>query len=225
MSESTDKSWWFVYGSGRTGTTYLYRLLATNAVHLVSDSGVGRLLNTLHLVELLDHQRYLSDLSGNILDNARRGGGRSIDLVFKQANSTVAEYTQLVAMFGEPQRKLFCMRNPAGYIASATKKFEGAKIEQLRRKYTASYEMYEKVGGDVLEYGPDLDARHIMNYLEEAGFQMNNKTEDLLTEFKYSGSQSDELVTQPMRNVYNEFLSKIADKGVSLAEKHYFLAP
>ena len=85
------KNWWFIHGAGRTGTTYMLGLFNSNALKFASDPGLGRVLNHAERVVGLDLDRYLSDLSDNMHENAKNGWGRQIDMVYKQANSSVKD--------------------------------------------------------------------------------------------------------------------------------------
>ena len=149
-------NWWFIYGHGRSGTTYLVRQLSKCSRKAVSDWGLGAVVNGLTQSVGIDKKRYLTDLRSNILDNAVAGKGNAIDLVVKQAGISSREYQVWTEMFGEPQRKIFCMREPESFISSVVKKFEHVPIENLRASYLRMFSEYEKIGGDIVDYGPRI---------------------------------------------------------------------
>ena len=63
-----------------------------------------------------------------------------------------SNYQLLTKIFGEPKRKIFCFREPNGYIASAAKKFADQKLENLKNLYLRNFLICEQVGGDIMEY-------------------------------------------------------------------------
>lgn len=213
--------WWFVHGAGRTGTTYMLRLFNSNAQKYVSDIGLGRLLVGLKDVREIDSDRIVRDLALNISENARTGWGRGVEFVFKQAKCSLNTYDYLTEMFGEPERSLFCMRNPAGYIASAEKKFDQVKMERLRGAYTRSFQLYETIGGDVIEYGPNLSREKVERYLQAIGFPISAKTTERLDTFQYAGEQKPELVTADMQAVYDGFVADLSTRSQTF-ETHSF---
>ncbi|MFV1874460.1 hypothetical protein [Nioella sp.] len=194
--------WWLIYGPPRTGTSYLSRLVARRARHLVSDWGLGHILNNLDKVNDLNTDRFLNDFAQIVLESARRGGGQYLDLCFKQAIMLPAELTQLSKMFGEPQRRIFCIRAPAGFVASAIKKFPRFTPTDLEERYVKMFRIYDQIGGDILEYGPQLSIDDLSSFL--APMKLPPNTED----FVYRGSERTDLVTPRMQEVYENFKDK-----------------
>ena len=214
------KNWWFIHGAGRTGTTYMLSLFNSNALKFASDPGLARVLHQSELVIGLDIDRYLADLSDNMHENAKNGWGRQIDLVYKQANSSVQEYRYLVSMFGPPARSLFCMRSPGGFMASAMKKFD-AKAGHLRYNYVKSYELYEETGGDILHYGPDLTKEKIQSYLETINFPRNAITSERLNTFKYTGTEDEEFCSEDMFATYRQFIYEVGKRSDTFSDLAY----
>lgn len=214
------KNWWFIHGAGRTGTTYMLNLFNSNAAKFASDPGLARVLHQAELVIGLDLDRYLADLSDNIHENAKNGWGRQIDMIYKQANSSVQEYRYLVSMFGPPTRSLFCIRAPGGFMASAMKKFD-ATVGQLRYNYVKSYELYEETGGDILHYGPHLTRENIASYLEAIDFPRNAITSERLNTFKWTGVEDEEFCSIEMYTAYREFIHHTAKRSDTFSELAY----
>ena len=199
--ENGNLAWWFVYGPGRSGTSYVSRMASQNASLLVSDWGLGAVLNSAHRMLRVDQSRFFRDLGANILENAPRGKGKGnqIDLVVKQARCTVMEYEKLCEMFGPAQRRIFCMREPAGYMSSAVKKFAHAKEISHVDAYTRMFEVYNQVGGDIIQYNEKLSLEIMRDFI--APFSLGDDVE----EFTFKGSESPELVTPEMQEAYDTF--------------------
>ena len=191
--------WWYIYGLSRSGTTYMTVLIRNASKLCVSDWGLGRMLNQFNLIKGIDKDRLLEDLASNILDNANLGQGNQLDLVFKQANGSFEEYQLLVKMFGEPERKIFCFREPAGYIASAQKKFKST-LEALQDAYIRNLKRYEEIGGDIIEYSKDLTLDDYLIFLEP--LKLNKM---FFENFSYTGESKPEDTTEEMWSVYNSF--------------------
>ena len=214
------KNWWFIHGAGRTGTTFMLNLINSNAMKFASDPGLARVLHQAELVVGLDIDRYLADLSDNMHENAKNGWGRQIDLVYKQANSSVQEYRYLVSMFGPPARSLFCAREPGGFMASAMKKFN-ATIGQLRYNYVKSFELYEETGGDIIHYGPYLTQEKIASYLDAIGFPRNAITSERLNTFQYTGTEDEEFCSEEMYKAYRECIHQAGKRSDTFSELAY----
>lgn len=214
------KNWWFIHGAGRTGTTYMLNLFNSNAAKFASDPGLARVLHQAELVIGLDVDRYLADLSDNMHENAKNGWGRQIDLVYKQANSSVQEYRYLVSMFGPPARSLFCMRAPGGFMASAMKKFD-AKEGHLRYNYIKSFELYAETGGDILHYGPHLTREKVQSYMEAIDFPRNAITSERLNTFRYTGTEDESRVSPEMHTAYRKCIAEASEKSDTFSELAY----
>lgn len=156
-------------------------------------------------VQRLDQDRFLSDLAANMYATAQLSGGKQIDLVFKQANTSVEEYQSLVGMFGEPARRIFCLREPSGYIASARKKFGDETLNHRQFSYVKSLGIFDTIGGDVIEYGDNLTTAKIAAFLEPLDLG------DTATEFKFAGKTEPEHVTPKMKQAYDDFKARHGD--------------
>lgn len=187
--------WWLVYGPVRSGTSYMMHLLGENARLRIGDwglrHGLGLPPDFPHV--RFDRDRARADLSRNVLTNAPRGGGKAIDLVYKSAQLRPDEYAALVEMWGPPARKIFCVREPSGYLASAVRKFPDVDVRSFRDEYVDDMTTYEQLGGDLFVYHPGLtqaDYRAFLAPLEVP--------DDPRHRFEYRGRTADELVTPEM---------------------------
>ena len=174
---------------------------ACSALH-VSDWGLEHILNPIPSFDGIrfDYERFLKDVSDNIIDNAYYiGGGDQLDLAYKQACLGLNEYQALVRMWGEPARIIFCLREPTGYIASAIKKFDWVSVEVLQRLYIDSLDAsYPQIGGDTFEYTPELSVLDYISFLKPLDFGGKQ-----LMPFKYRGEQSPEHVSEEMWDAYH----------------------
>ena len=154
-----------------------------------------------------DYNRFLKDISNNILDNAYLGEGNQLDLVYKQATLGLNQYQVFVKMWGRPTRSIFCLREPTGYIASAVGKFIYDSVERLQSVYIDSINSYLQIGGDIFEYTPDLSVSDHTSFLESLNFEGR-----CLPPFQYKGEQDHEQVTDEMWSAYyriKEFVRRI----------------
>jgi hypothetical protein len=215
----SELKWWLIYGPPRTGTSYMLRLVRTCSVLYVSDWGLAPILvpipNWLDLRSSpefdyikFDTERFLRDISDNILANAYRGEGDQLDLVYKQANLDSMQYRVFVKMWGPPERRIFCLREPAGYIASARKKFVHESLDRLQEMYVTSIDRYEGIGGDVFEYNPESSVSDYVSFLEPLNFEGKH-----IPPFHYKGQCDRELTRQDMWVAYRR-----------LAESHSYQA-
>jgi hypothetical protein len=202
--------WWLVYGPPRAGTTYMHRMLETCAALHVSDWGLAPALDPIPAwlqyssakdfdYIRFDYERFLKDISRNILGNAYLGDGRQLDLAYKQATLGPSEYETLVRMWGPPERAIFCIREPAGYMASARKKFVYDTIERLQQVYIDSIDSYLHIKGDIFDYTPGLSASDYTSFLQPLSFDGKE-----LPPFDFRGEQDHENVTKEMRDAYIE---------------------
>lgn len=203
----------------------MLRLFNSNAQHYVSDIGLGRLLLGVNDVREIDKDRIVRDLAENISDNARTGWGRGLEFVFKQAKCSRTTYDYLVDMFGPPSRSLFCMREPAGYMASAEKKFDQVTRERLQAAYLRSFDLFEQIGGDVFEYGPAQSAAKLNVYLEAIAFPKNDVTDERLAAFAYSGTQKPDLVTPAMQSRYDRFTAELKRRSTTFQAYGFHAEP
>ncbi len=149
-----------------------------------------------------DRDRALRDISHNLLDNAERiDYGGYLDLIFKQADMEPHEYSVLVKMWGEPERKIFCFRQPAGYIASAEKLFsEMLTVAQMQELYVKSFEHHKLVGGEPFEYGSHLALDDYLRFLAPLPIRRES-----CKGFLYKGEDKDEFTTEAMWDAYKNF--------------------
>jgi hypothetical protein len=144
-----------------------------------------------------DYDRFLSDISSNILANAYPGRGVQLDLVYKQATMRPSEYETLVSMWGPPERAIFCIREPGGYIASAKKKFIYDTVERLQQVYIDSFASYSHIRGDLFEYTPELTVSDYTAFLQPLSFEGKQ-----LPPFRFTGVEDDEDTNESMWNSY-----------------------
>lgn len=203
VSQQKTLKWCFIYGPGRSGTSYMNKMVRSVSKLAVGDWGLGYMLNNFEKVVGIDKERFLKELSNNILDNAKLGQGNQLDLVYKQANVSWEEYEILVKMWGKPEKIIFCLREPSGYIASAQKKFRESSLELLQNDYVYNLQRYEKIGGDIFEYSEKLTLDDYINFLSPLQF---NKM--LLENFVYSGEYKQEDATEQMWSAYYHLKEK-----------------
>lgn len=203
QADDTPFRWWLIYGSGRSGTSYIGRWAARGAGREVSDWGLGAVVAPLEKTAGIDKDRFRRDLRANVLANARPvkllPGGKSLDLAYKQAGLSRAEYLQLEKMFGPPERTIFCLRDPDGYMASAVKKFGENLVDSLRATYRRIFSEYRAIGGDVIHYGPHLITKIVAEFLAPLPVR------DEIGAFVYRGEERPDLVTPQMRIDYETF--------------------
>lgn len=218
LGNKSQLSWWCVYGSTRSGTTYISRLAKSCAKLWTGDWRLGEFLVGIeawrevralpaHEHIEFDYSRLLRDVSRNIMDNAYSGDGSQIDFVYKQAALRPKEFKTLVAMWGPPERLIFCLREPAGFIASASKKFPRRTVENLQQHYVMCLNQYAQIGGDIVEYNPDLSLDDYIDFLQPLDF-----TKVELPSFRFKGEQEQENTTQEMWDAYHK-IKAIADRG------------
>lgn len=197
--------WWLVYGAGRSGTSYMARLISTCSRLWVSDWSLENLLKLVpdHDYIKFDRERALRDISDNILDNAYLGGGDQLDLVFKEAYLEFQEYQMLVKMWGPPTRIIFCFRQPAAHIHSALEHFTGpyeASLNELQQDYVRMFNHYKMIGGDTFEYKPSLTLEDYLLFLKPL---VVDKT--MCEKFVYKGQDKNEHTTPAMWVAYHDF--------------------
>jgi hypothetical protein len=152
-----------------------------------------------------DHHRFLRDISSNILDNAYAGDGEQLDLVYKQVALRSNEYQALVEMWGPPVRVIFCLREPAGYIASAIKKFtHHSYVEELQRMYVDAIDSYMQIKGDIFEYTPELSVADYVSFLQPLNLEGKR-----LPPFQHRGEQDHERVIEEMWHAYHRMKALI----------------
>ena len=210
--------WWLVYGLPRTGTSLMTTLIATNSKKAIYDWCLRDVLKPLeshpHIPPFF-RVEFLKSLSENILKSTISTGGDILDFVFKQAGLTAEEYSALVEMWGEPERKIYCLREPSGFIASTIKKFDNLQLEKMKKRYVEHLErVYDKIGGDIFEYKPDLTIEDYMEFLRPLVIENQIK-------FNYTGSKDDKNVTKEMTKAYEDFKERNQTNIFSLYNKNF----
>jgi hypothetical protein len=212
-ARTPDLTWWLIYGPGRSGTTYLTKLASYGAARVASDWGLGAVLAGLDRARGIDKARYLQDLRDNVLASARPMGTRvstRLDLVYKQAGIDTREYGHLCAMFGPPQRAVFCMRAPESYMASAVKKFPHLAPARLQDIYRRMFAEYRAIGGDIIHYGPDLDLPTLRAFLRPLALGRK------VAPFDYKGEERPDLASPAMRADFEAFRAEFCPGAYAL---------
>lgn len=209
--------WWCVYGSTRSGTTYISRLAKSCAKLWTGDWRMGEFLvgieawrelraSPAHEHIEFDFDRLLRDVSRNIIDNAYSGDGDQLDFVYKQAALRPREYKTLVNMWGPPERVIFCLRDPASFIASAKKKFPMRSVENLQDHYVMCLKYYQEIGGEIYEYNSELSLEEYKAFLKPLDF-----SDVELPSFRYKGVTEEGDTSPAMWRVYKK-VKAIADE-------------
>lgn len=195
LARRRDLRWWLVYGPVRSGTTFMMNAIGANARLRIGDwglrHGLGLPPDLPHI--RFDRDRARADFSRNVLANAPAGGGDAIDLVYKSAQLRPDELEAVTELWGPPQRMIFCVREPSGYLASAVKKFPGVDIQAFRDEYVADIAAYEAIGGDAFTYHPGLTTEDYRRFLRPLVLPAGPDHE-----FTYRGETADHLVTPEM---------------------------
>ena len=188
--------WWLVYGPVRSGTTLMSRLLAAHSSAVVSDWGLhavlaGPLSST---PPAFDLRRMRSAVLSEVLSACATGRRGLLDVVYKQANLRKPEYDALVQVFGEPERIVFCLRDPAGFMQSAVRKFPDTDLDNLRSfNYVGTIDEHAVIGGDVFLYSPDVTGADYARFLLPVPISAEEQEK-----VRYTGSTADELTTPEM---------------------------
>ena len=219
LKRKPELKWWLIYGPPRCGTSYMVRVVKACSILYVSDWGLAPILNP--VPEWLrirsspdfgyikfDYERFLRNISENILDNAYPGTGAQLDFVYKQATLRPSQYHAFVKMWGPPERVIFCFREPAGYIVSAVNKFIYDTVEYLQELYVRSMNSYWEIGGDVFEYTPELRISDYFSFLGPLDFGSK-----WTPPFQFKGEQDHENTTGEMWEAYHRIKELTAGKG------------
>ena len=200
--------WIYIYGPPRTGSTYLLRQIRKKSIHSVSDWGLGVILKPfVAMPGGIDKDRFLCDLAKNLLDRSRKNEQGELDLVLKAANGNFEEFEGYKKMFGFPLRIIFSVREPSGYMSSAIKKFPEEPVEFLQDSYLKMLQLYPSIGGDIIDYNQNLGSQCYQKFLLPLEFPDNE-----IETFEYKGTPADHLMTDEMKNSYQEFLRENQDK-------------
>ncbi|MFN2110493.1 MAG: hypothetical protein ACK2UI_12575 [Anaerolineae bacterium] len=219
LEQQSKLKWWLVHGPPRTGSSYLVRLIKTCARLYVNDWGLRPILAPIpgwleaktdpaRDFITFDHERFLRDISNNILDNAYAGDGNQIDLVYKQVILHPNAYQALVEMWGPPERTIFCLREPAAYMASATKKFAQVVLETVQQCYLEGTSYYAPIGGDIFEYTPELSLEDYVSFLRPLNLERKR-----LPSFHYRGERDQEHTSEEMWNAYHKVKALAAEEN------------
>ncbi len=205
-----DLNWWLVHGSARTGTGLMQSLIVSCSKKWISDWGLGNMLRLTSDFKYVrfDKARARRDIANNILDNAYPGGGDQLDFSFKQANLAYNEYEETTRMWGMPKRKIFCFRDPSGYMVSAMKKWPDVPMAILQRAYMETLQNYEDIGGDIFEYGPTVTLEDYLTFLKPLNIDGNK------FKFTYKGKSDMALTTEEIWEVYENFKRKHYQKFI-----------
>lgn len=197
--------WWMVHGVARSGTSFMLGLIQSCSRKWISDWGLDDMLRLtpsgLDYIQF-DREQALRDISNNILDNAHKGGGHQLDFVFKQADIMYHEYSQLINMWGLPERIIFCFRDPSGYMTSAMRHWPQTRKELRQRVYIETLRYYEEIGGDVFEYKPTRTIADYVDFLSPLTIDENR------FRFEYKGKRDLYLTSEEMWEVYEDFRQK-----------------
>jgi hypothetical protein len=202
--------WWLVYGPVRSGTTLMTDLVGPHARYVVSDWGLRNVLAgpLSDRRKQFDPSRYQRAFLADVLaacDRDRRG---TLDLVFKQANLRLPEYEVLVEHFGPPERRIFCLRDPAGFMRSATTKFPDYSLEHLREfNYIGTAQEHARIGGDVFLYHPQVTGNDYAEFIRPLTISAAQRDA-----IRYTGSEADELVTEQMRQEFERLVPLAANR-------------
>jgi hypothetical protein len=194
--------WWLVYGPVRSGTTLMSDLTRTHTRYLVSDWGLHHALTpplsrTPHGYDAIRPQRALL---AEVLSACRTGSSGPLDLMYKQANLRQPELATLTALIGPPERSILCLRDPAGFMASATRKFPDVPHDELREfNYLGTLKAWEEMGGEIFLYHPDVTGQDYQDFLAPLRL-----APDDVARVRYTGSTAPELTTDAMWERFHE---------------------
>lgn len=188
--------WWLVYGPVRCGTTLMGNLARPSSRYLVSDMGLHAAL-TPPLSVLppgYDVRRPQRALLAEVLSASTTGAHGPLDLVYKQANLRMPELAALSSVLGPPERTILCLRDPAGFMSSAIKKFPDVPQEELRESnYLGTLDAWEEIGGEVFLYHPGVTGQDYARFLAPLSLTLAQQAG-----VRYTGSEAAELATPAM---------------------------
>jgi hypothetical protein len=202
--------WWLVFGPVRSGSTLMADLVGDSARWRVSDWGLHAVLDgPLGAVPpRFDRRRFRTMVLREVLAAAGTGHSGPLDLVLKQANLQSAQYDALVEVLGEPQRRIFCLRDPAGFMASAVRKFPDVPIEDLQAgNYLASVAEHGRIGGDVFVYHPAVSPAEYVDFLRPLPVHPARQSA-----IRHTGGAAPELATAAMWEAYQRLLPLAANR-------------
>ena len=92
-------------------------------------------------------------------------------------------------------------------MSSAIKKFPDEPVEFLQDSYLKMLQLYPSIGGDIIDYNQNLGSQCYQKFLLPLEFPDNE-----IETFEYKGTPADHLITDEMKNSYQEFLRENQDK-------------
>lgn len=197
--------WWLVYGPVRSGTTLMTNLIAPHCRWVVSDWGLRHVLGgpLSNPPATYDSRSWERSFLAEVLASCRTGHGGPLDMVFKQANLRLPEYESLVTLLGPPERSIFCLRDPAGFMRSARQKFPDHSLEHLQEfNYLGTGEEHAHIGGEVFLYHPDVTGDDYAAFLQPLSVSVAERDQ-----VRYTGSGAPELTTDEMWQMYERLLA------------------
>jgi hypothetical protein len=157
-----------------------------------------------------DARRPQRALLAEVLSSCRTGNSGVLDLMYKQANLRQPELEALTSVLGPPERKIFCLRDPAGFMRSAVKKFPEVSLDNLREiNYLGTLDEWTSIGGEVFLYHRDITGEDYRRFLSPLPLDVPD-----VARVRYTGSEAPELTTEPMWARYRE-LAAAAVNAVS----------
>lgn len=208
MSENEPKdmpltpiNWVLVHGTPRCGTSFMTRLVGRACHRFAGDWGLRNLLKevTENSNAKLDVSKLLTDISNNLLANAKPTIGNQFDLVFKQPILFNDEYRILRRMWGKPAQTIYCFRAPDEYIHSALLKFTNSKEARLQKVYENQLQRLNDIGGRCFEYHGGLTIEDYLTFLEPISIERQG-----LESFMHKGIKNSSKVTPKMWKVYEK---------------------
>lgn len=194
--------WWLVYGPVRSGTTLMADLASPSSRYLVSDMGLHAALTPPlgPLPHGYDVRRPRRALLAEVLSACRTGGTGPLDLVYKQANIRQPELQALTSVLGPPERSILCLRDPAGFMSSAVKKFPDVPVDELQEfNYLGTLDAWEELGGEVFLYHPEVTGEDYARFLAPLPL-----TPEQVARVRYTGTEAPELTTPRMWERFRE---------------------
>ena len=201
--------WWLVWGPVRSGTTLMADLIARHARWEVSDWGLALALSPPQspYPDSYDPVVPRRALLAEVMASCRKNGRGSLDLVYKQANLRQTELDHLISVVGEPERRILCLREPAGFMSSAVKKFPDVPLDNLREiNYIQTLAEHDRIGGEVFLYHPGVTGADYAAFLAPL-----EVPPEVQASVRFTGSEASELTTPGMWEAYERLLGKSAN--------------
>jgi hypothetical protein len=202
--------WWLVYGPVRCGTTLMADLVAGHARWEISDWGLhAALAGPLgHDRAGFDRTRPRRALLAEVMAVSARNRRAPIDVVYKQANVRADEVAAVEDVLGPAERRIFCLRDPAGFMQSAVRKFPTTELENLRESnYIGTIDEHERVGGDVFLYHPDVTGDEYARFLHPLAIDATARAS-----VRYTGSSAEELTTPAMWEAFERLAARAVNR-------------